>query len=89
MQTIDDVTRSLILALGVCYHASLDERDKYRKHVAQKFAAPCRLLRGADDIEEIIAWLVISHLFTCILFYSHEKMDSKLSPEIIYRYICC
>uniref|UniRef100_S4RZQ0 Uncharacterized protein n=1 Tax=Petromyzon marinus TaxID=7757 RepID=S4RZQ0_PETMA len=33
----DDVTRALILALGVCYHASLEKRQKYRKAIAPFF----------------------------------------------------
>ncbi|XP_032802457.2 E3 ubiquitin-protein ligase rnf213-alpha isoform X1 [Petromyzon marinus] len=34
---VDDVTRALILALGVCYHASLEKRQKYRKAIAPFF----------------------------------------------------
>jgi hypothetical protein len=30
---MDDVTRSLVLALGVCYHACLKNREEYREAV--------------------------------------------------------
>jgi hypothetical protein len=32
---IDRVSRALILALGVCYHACLEDRLAYRREVAQ------------------------------------------------------
>ncbi|KAH3728508.1 hypothetical protein DPMN_054465, partial [Dreissena polymorpha] len=47
---LDDLTRSLVLALGVCYHACLKTRDAYRKRVANAFSAPCQLQDGADQI---------------------------------------
>ncbi|KAK3585584.1 hypothetical protein CHS0354_036771 [Potamilus streckersoni] len=52
---LDDVTRSLVLALGVCYHACLKNREDYRKHVAPFFRAPCHLPRGHDQIEKDIS----------------------------------
>ncbi|KAL3881507.1 hypothetical protein ACJMK2_027939 [Sinanodonta woodiana] len=54
-QDHDDVTRSLVLALGVCYHACLKNREEYRRHVAQFFKAPCNLPRGPDQIEQEIS----------------------------------
>ncbi|XP_052817087.1 E3 ubiquitin-protein ligase rnf213-alpha-like [Mya arenaria] len=36
----DDISRSLILALGVCYHACLSERSSYRTAIASKFKTP-------------------------------------------------
>ncbi|KAL3881508.1 hypothetical protein ACJMK2_027940, partial [Sinanodonta woodiana] len=50
-----DVTRSLVLALGVCYHACLKNREEYRRHVAPFFRAPCNLPRGPDQIEQEIS----------------------------------
>ncbi|XP_053396012.1 E3 ubiquitin-protein ligase rnf213-alpha-like [Mercenaria mercenaria] len=51
---IDDVTRSLILALGVCYHACLKTREQYREFIAQYFAIPCKLPKGRGQILEEI-----------------------------------
>ncbi|XP_060594302.1 E3 ubiquitin-protein ligase rnf213-alpha-like, partial [Ruditapes philippinarum] len=51
---VDDITRSLILALGVCYHACLKTRPQYRAHIAPRFRAPCHLPGGADQIQEEI-----------------------------------
>ena len=55
--TLDDITRSLVLSLGVCYHACLKTRDEYREYIAQHFRAPCALPGGPDQMEdEIIMW---------------------------------
>ncbi|XP_053389016.1 E3 ubiquitin-protein ligase rnf213-alpha-like, partial [Mercenaria mercenaria] len=47
---LDKITRCLVLALGVCYHASLTDRDKYRKHIANYFREPCLLPLGPEQI---------------------------------------
>ena len=50
-----DVTRSLVLSLGVCYQACLHEkRGMYRDHVAQHFTHPLHLTNGAQTIEKEI-----------------------------------
>ncbi|XP_060597666.1 E3 ubiquitin-protein ligase rnf213-alpha-like [Ruditapes philippinarum] len=49
-ERIDDVTRSLILALGVCYHACLKTRAQYRKYIAPSFKRPCLLHEGPEQI---------------------------------------
>ncbi|KAK3585575.1 hypothetical protein CHS0354_036762 [Potamilus streckersoni] len=51
----NDITRSLVLALGVCYHACLKNRAEYRRHVAHFFRAPCNLPHGPDQIEQEIS----------------------------------
>ncbi|XP_063441660.1 E3 ubiquitin-protein ligase rnf213-alpha-like [Mytilus trossulus] len=53
-QQIDDVTRSLVLALGVCYHACLKNRKEYRDTVAMYFTQPLVLPGGADQIDDEI-----------------------------------
>ncbi|CAC5418278.1 RNF213 [Mytilus coruscus] len=53
-QNMDEVTRSLVLALGVCYHACLKNREEYRETVAQYFRPPLQLPGGAEQIEEEI-----------------------------------
>ncbi|XP_053389495.1 E3 ubiquitin-protein ligase rnf213-alpha-like [Mercenaria mercenaria] len=47
---LDTITRCLVLAVGVCYHASLTDRDKYRKHIANYFREPCLLPFGPEQI---------------------------------------
>ena len=50
-EPIDPMTRALVLAIGVCYHAKLQEkRQDYRKVVAQSFKAPCVLPGGEEQI---------------------------------------
>ncbi|XP_033105070.1 E3 ubiquitin-protein ligase RNF213-like [Anneissia japonica] len=48
---IDDLTWALVLALGVCYHACLDEKREYfRDAVAESFSAPLNLYGGSERI---------------------------------------
>ncbi|XP_052239407.1 E3 ubiquitin-protein ligase rnf213-alpha-like [Dreissena polymorpha] len=51
---LDDLTRCLVLSIGVCYHACLRSRANYRETVARAFRAPCPLPGGADQILEEI-----------------------------------
>ncbi|XP_063404431.1 E3 ubiquitin-protein ligase rnf213-alpha-like [Mytilus trossulus] len=53
-QQMDEVTRSLVLALGVCYHACLKNRREYRETVAPYFRPPLQLPGGAEQVEEEI-----------------------------------
>ena len=46
LQHLHALTRSLILALGVCYHARLSNRLEYRTHVARYFKEPASLPGG-------------------------------------------
>ncbi|XP_070579262.1 E3 ubiquitin-protein ligase rnf213-alpha-like [Ptychodera flava] len=50
------LTLAMVLSLGVCYHACLqEERESYRDRVAQKFCPPCNLPDGADRMLDEIA----------------------------------
>ncbi|PFX29705.1 E3 ubiquitin-protein ligase RNF213 [Stylophora pistillata] len=49
-QPLDDVTRAVVLSLGVCYHARLQDREPYRRAVAESFANPCQLPGGHERI---------------------------------------
>ena len=50
----DDITRSLILALGVCYHAGLqDAREKYRQQISSKFQNPLSTMTSISIDMEI------------------------------------
>ena len=46
-QAPDPITRSLVLAISVCYHARLQEREDYEKDVTAQFIAPLSLPGGA------------------------------------------
>ncbi|XP_021342051.1 E3 ubiquitin-protein ligase rnf213-alpha-like, partial [Mizuhopecten yessoensis] len=52
-QDISDIARSLLLALGVCYHACLKKREEYRKAVAPLFTPPCQI-PGADPAQQML-----------------------------------
>ncbi|XP_022803330.1 E3 ubiquitin-protein ligase rnf213-alpha-like isoform X2 [Stylophora pistillata] len=50
-ETISPLTRALVLAIGVCYHAQLQKRrEGYREVVAKSFKAPCLLPGGQEQI---------------------------------------
>ncbi|WAR07208.1 R213A-like protein [Mya arenaria] len=54
VQGLNNITRALILALGVCYHACLKTRQQYRQAVAGHFRQPCNLQGGeAQILDEI------------------------------------
>ncbi len=48
------VTRALILALGVCYHACLEKRAEYREYIATFFKDPCELTGRTQEGPDII-----------------------------------
>ena len=52
---LGDVARSLVLAVSVCYHARLQDREEYEEGVAQKFTL--RLLPGGvDQFRDEMRW---------------------------------
>ena len=54
--SISPLTRALVLAIGVCYHAKLQERrEEYRTVVAHSFKAPCLLPGGQKQIHREIS----------------------------------
>ncbi|RMX46188.1 hypothetical protein pdam_00007847 [Pocillopora damicornis] len=56
MDSISPLTRALVLAIGVCYHAKLQERrEEYRTVVARSFKAPCLLPGGEKQIHREIS----------------------------------
>ncbi|CAG2214565.1 RNF213 [Mytilus edulis] len=57
IQVLDDVTRCLVLAIGICYHACLKDRKAYREAIAGYFTYPLVLPGGPDDIEQEISSL--------------------------------
>ncbi|XP_072028229.1 E3 ubiquitin-protein ligase rnf213-alpha-like [Amphiura filiformis] len=55
-ELLDDLTMSLVLALGVCYHACLQTgRAAYRRAVSRVFTEPCSLPGGAAQMQEEIS----------------------------------
>ena len=56
MTTTRDLTRSLILAVSVCYHARLSDRTHYEQGIAQQFKAPVALSGGVEQFRNEIRW---------------------------------
>ena len=53
---LSNATRSLILAVSVCYHARLQDRAEYEQGVAAQFTGPITLSRGAAQFCKEIKW---------------------------------
>ena len=53
-----DLTRSLILAVSVCYHARLTDREEYEKRISGEFVAPLALsqTREVEEFRNVIRW---------------------------------
>ena len=50
----DNVTRSLILSVSVCYHTRLLKRNGFEDGVSRKFVPPLALPGGADQFRDEI-----------------------------------
>jgi len=93
---MDDVTRSLVLALGVCYHACLKNREEYREAVAGYFRPPLQLTGGADQIDEEISKYVKFRIYLsklilykimvlCQIRYSYSKIIQSKQSIYLFR----
>ena len=61
MEDIEDpITRSLLLAISVCYHARLQDREDYEEGVTAQFVAPLGLPGGAAQFRDEIRWCVFN-----------------------------
>ena len=50
------LTRSLVLAVSVCYHARLSDREEYEEGVGNEFTAPLALHGGGEQFRNEIRW---------------------------------
>ena len=50
------LTRSLVLAVSVCYHARQGDRKEYEEGVANEFTAPLALPGGREQFRNEIRW---------------------------------
>ncbi|XP_065845272.1 E3 ubiquitin-protein ligase rnf213-alpha-like isoform X2 [Oscarella lobularis] len=53
---LDTLTRSLVLSLGVCYQARLQEREQFREEVCKFFSPPCALKGGSAQMRREIEY---------------------------------
>lgn len=63
----NDTTRSLILAVSVCYHARLTSRLEFENGVVQQFEHPLKLI-GRDQFCDEIRWYTVIKIH-CICYY--------------------
>lgn len=52
---MSDITRALILAVSVCYHARLQVRKEYEDGIVQQFTNPL-VVTGRDQFCNEIRW---------------------------------
>lgn len=50
---VDTITRSLILAVSVCYHAKLQDRTDFEDGIVQNFITPLKLTDKKQFCNEI------------------------------------
>ncbi|XP_060597648.1 E3 ubiquitin-protein ligase rnf213-alpha-like, partial [Ruditapes philippinarum] len=75
---IDNITRSLILAVGICYHACLKTRQQYREHISRYFTSPCELHGGEEQIQEEIE--------NCQeVFLDHVHLEKNIARNMALR----
>ena len=83
------VTRLMILTLGVCYHSSLDDRTSYREAIEKCFTGPYKLPNGSMTI--------LSEIETCMqIFMQNITLDAKANiaknfalTENVFMIIIC
>ena len=51
-----DLTRSLILAISVCYHARLSDRREFEEQIVSEFMPPVALSGGTIQFRNEIKW---------------------------------
>jgi MoxR-like ATPase len=56
LPAVTDITRSLILAVSVCYHARLQDRTEYERGVVRQFKAPLGIPGGVEQFTNEIRW---------------------------------
>ncbi|XP_061169142.1 E3 ubiquitin-protein ligase RNF213-like [Saccostrea echinata] len=54
IEKVTNLTTALVLALGVCYHASLKNRDEFRSTITKTFVDPFYLPRGSEQMLDLI-----------------------------------
>ncbi|XP_078381354.1 E3 ubiquitin-protein ligase rnf213-alpha-like isoform X3 [Oculina patagonica] len=86
-QPLDDVTRALVLSLGVCYQARLQDREPYRRAVAQSFSNPCQLPGGHRRILQEITRCQKAVLNELELGHNIAR-NTALSENVFMMVVC-
>ena len=88
-EAVKELTRLMILTLGVCYHSSLENRDKYRNTVARAFKFDYKLPHGEKSISKELE--LCQQVFALNL-HLHEKANIAknlaLSENVFMMVIC-
>eukprot|EP00118_Oscarella_pearsei_P021368 m.239300 g.239300 ORF g.239300 m.239300 type:complete len:5831 (+) comp40181_c2_seq5:266-17758(+) len=84
---LDRLTRSLVLALGVSYHARLQDRKPFRDAVKDYFKPPCELIGASTQIEKEIE-------FCQTVFLDELELPPKVGPnqalkENVFMMVVC
>ena len=53
---VDEISRALILAVSVCYHARLQDRKEYEHGVVKQFKAPLGVPGRTEQFCNEIRW---------------------------------
>ena len=81
----DAATWALVLALSICYHARLQDRDGFENGVVQQFRPPLVLTEGVQQFKDEIRWY-------SVLYYHVKVPMCNLISSGVKRYYwrtCC
>ena len=86
LQPLDDITRALVLSLGVCYQARLQDREPFRRAVAPSFSLPC-LLHGGHKrmLDEITRYFRQITQISCHIFQA-SRTPSKYKSTANFQF---
>eukprot|EP00731_Ephydatia_muelleri_P024235 Em0016g506a len=83
----DPVSRSLVLALSVCYHARLQDRTDYENGVSKQFIPPLALPGGVVQFKDEIKWCQ-EVLLDGMLLGPNIARNSALRENVFMMVIC-
>ena len=77
------ITRALVLALSVCYHARLQDRKDYEEGVVEHFIGPINLPGGSQQFTDEIRWYGMG------LMYFTSTSEIQNHDTLTFSVSCC
>ena len=81
-ESVDLITRALILSLSVCYHARLQERAEFEEGVVAQFMAPIdcdSVVRFHDEIKWLVKFSFVLFVIFMLNFWYFDLGHKKFS----------
>ncbi|XP_062507501.1 E3 ubiquitin-protein ligase rnf213-alpha-like isoform X2 [Corticium candelabrum] len=87
IKLLSSLTRSVVLALAVCYHARLKDRKPFREVIAKQFQSPCNLHGGANRLDQEIR--VCQEVFLDELEFEPQIARNHALSENVFMMLVC